>query len=77
MIGVISVNTIDNYKLVLKFNNNKEKVFDMRPYLSYGIFNELKNKNLFDTVKISFDSIEWANGADLCPEVLYNESVEL
>ncbi|MBM4033804.1 MAG: DUF2442 domain-containing protein [Planctomycetes bacterium] len=29
----------------------------------------------FNAVRVSFDTIAWPNGADLCPEVLYEESV--
>ncbi|MDP2366583.1 MAG: DUF2442 domain-containing protein, partial [Ignavibacteria bacterium] len=39
-----------------------------------GIFSELKEERLFKSVRVSFDSIEWSNGADLDPEILFNES---
>ena len=34
----------------------------------------LKDENIFKMVKISFDTIEWPNGIDLDPEVLYEKS---
>lgn len=40
----------------------------MKPYLDLGIFQELKDLNLFKTVRTSFDSIEWDNEADFDPE---------
>lgn len=46
----------------------------MMPYLDCGVFAELKDQKLFETVRVSFDAVEWENGADLCPEVLYEES---
>ena len=46
----------------------------MKPYLDFGIFQELKDLRLFKTVKKSFDSIEWDNKADFDPEVLYHRS---
>jgi hypothetical protein len=46
----------------------------MRPYLDCGVFAELKDLKLFETVRVSFDAVEWENGADLCPEVLYEKS---
>jgi hypothetical protein len=30
---------------------------------------------MFDSVRPVFDSIEWANGADVDPEVLYEDSI--
>ena len=74
MIAVNSVQPLDNYKLLLTFNTNESKVFDMNEYLEHGLFTQLKSKELFDTVRISFDTIQWANGLDLCPEVLYEKS---
>ena len=47
----------------------------MKPYLVKGVFKELKDENLFKTVKVSFDSIEWSNGIDIDPETLYEDSV--
>ena len=69
------VKPIDNYKLILTFENNEVKIFDMIPYLDKGIFQELKDENLFKAVKVSFDSIEWPNEADIDPETLYEDSI--
>ena len=74
-LGVKEVKPIDNYKLILTFENNEVKIFDMIPYLDKGIFQELKDENLFKAVKVSFDSIEWPNEADIDPETLYEDSI--
>lgn len=76
MIAINSVQPLENYKLLLTFNTNESKIFDMNEYLDHGLFKQLKSKELFDTVRISFDTIQWANGLDLCPEVLYEKSKE-
>ena len=73
-LSVLSVHPIEDFKLLLTFENNEKKIFDMKPYLNIGIFSQLRDVKLFETVHVSFDSIEWNNGADLCPEVLYVES---
>ena len=73
--AVKEVKPIDNYKLILTFENNEVKIFDMIPYLDKGIFQELKDENLFKAVKVSFDSIEWPNEADIDPETLYEDSI--
>ncbi len=67
----------DNYLLLLTFENGEQRQFDVKPYLDFGIFQELKDKNLFQTVRTSFDSIEWDNEADLDPELLYTKSIKL
>mgnify|MGYP001229594703 CR=1 FL=1 len=73
-LAIINVKPQDNYMLLLTFENGEKRQFDMKPYLEIGIFKELKDLSLFKTVKTSFDSIEWANEADVDPEVLYQKS---
>jgi hypothetical protein len=73
-IGIKAVKPVENYHLLISFDNGEEKIFDMNEYLDKGIFAELKDENLFRTVHINFDTIEWENGADLDPELIYKES---
>jgi hypothetical protein len=49
----------------------------MNPYLEIGIFKELRDVSLFNSVRVSFDTIEWDNEADIDPEILYKESTVL
>jgi len=63
-----------NYLLLLTFENEEKRVFDMKPYLDIGIFQELKDIKIFNSVKTSFDTIEWVNEADFDPEILYSKS---
>ena len=73
-LAVIDVKPLKDYNLLLKFENGEEKIFDVKPYLEIGKFQELKNENLFKSVRVHFDSIEWANQLDLDPELLYEKS---
>ena len=54
--------------------DDEVRIFDMKPYLHIGIFKELKNMSLFNSVKPFLGSIQWKNGQDLCPDTLYLES---
>jgi len=63
-----------NYTLLLTFDNGDKKRFDMKPYLKLGIFKELNDISKFNSVRVSFDSIEWDNEADIDPEVLFTDS---
>jgi len=74
-LGIKEVKPLPDYELLLTFENNEKKKFDIKPYLNKGIFKELNNVDLFNSVKISFDTIQWANDADLDPEFLYANSV--
>jgi len=73
--GVKAVTPMADYQLLLVFGTGERRVFDVKPYLATGVFAALKDKTLFNSVHVSFDTIAWANGADLCPEVLLSESV--
>ena len=73
--AVTSVTALADYRLLLGFANGDQRVFDVRPYLDKGIFSALKDISVFRSVRVNFDTIEWANGADLCPEVLHELSV--
>jgi hypothetical protein len=72
--SVKNVVPVPDYNLILTFESGEKKVFDMKPYLEIGIFQELKNYSVFNTVKVNFDTIEWANEADIDPEILYDKS---
>jgi len=76
-LAIKSVQAIPNYNLILTFQNGEKRQFDMNPYLNIGIFQELRDIAKFNTVRISFDSIEWENEADLDPEILYKHSKKL
>ena len=70
----IDVKPLPNYELLITFNNNEKRIFDVKPYMNFKPFEELKNIALFNTVKIDGLSISWANNADICPDELYNNS---
>ena len=73
--SVISVKPLSDYRLLVGFENDEKKLFDCSTYLKTGKFSELKNLNIFNSVKVSFDSIEWSNGLDLDPEILYKHGL--
>ena len=70
----IDVKPLNNYMLEILFDNNEKKIFDVKPYFKFKVFKELEDTNKFKKVKVSGLSIEWENGADICPDELYNNS---
>lgn len=71
---VKQVKPYQDYTLIITFANGEVKIFDMKPYLEIGIFRELKDMSLFNSVKPFLGSIQWKNGQDLCPDTLYLDS---
>lgn len=43
----------------------------MKPLISGEWFGELQDVNIFKTVKIADNTVEWINGQDVCPHDLY------
>ncbi len=70
---VTSVSPLADYQLLLTFDTGEHKQFDVKPYLTMGIFKELQDLKQFATVHLAFGTITWDNGADFCPDTLYEE----
>ncbi len=76
-LSVVDVHPQTDYRLLLTFENGEKRIFDLSSYLDFGVFSELKDLSIFNSVKIAFDSIEWNNGIDIEPEELYEKSVPI
>src|SRR5262249_4961384 len=80
---VKKVEYVEGYKLKLLFSDKKTKIVDIEPIIekSKGLFHPLRNIEYFK--KVSLDDIEhplsicWPNGADICPDVLYEIGKEI
>ena len=64
-----------DYKLGLYYSNGEYRVYDANKLFANPINQPLKNKAIFDTVKISGCGVEWCNGIDICPDELYLGSI--
>ena len=75
--SVIKVVPTDDYKLILSFDKDEQRIFDVSPILNLGKFSELQDLEKFKKVRVCFDTIEWENGLDLDPEYLYEKSIQV
>ena len=71
---VTSVRALDDYQLDVSFDNGERRLFDVKPFLSRGIFVRLREPSLFKAVRAVAGSVEWPGGLDLSYETLYVES---
>ena len=71
---IIEVKPLEDYKLLLTFDNKEKRIKDMKPYLEKGIFQKLKDKNFFNTVQILYGAISWGEEIELCADSLYMDS---
>lgn len=71
MLKVVDVDYIRDYQLRVTFNDGVTKHVNLEPYLVGEVFGELKDHDQFIQYGLTRITIEWANGADLAPEFLY------
>ena len=73
---IIKVKVLENYKIELEYESGEVKIFDMTEIINTCKFYEnLKDKEKFKKVKIFGLSLQWEDGEDISPEILYNDSV--
>ncbi len=68
---VIGVEVKSGYILQIAFANDEIRLFDATPFLEKGIFNELKDRNYFQQVRVAFGAIEWPHEQDFSKDTLY------
>lgn len=68
---VVSVRALEDYELEVIFENGERRIFDLKPYMTHGVFMRLKDRSLFEGVRVVAGSIEWPGEIDLSYETLY------
>lgn len=71
--SVTNVVPKSNYRLAIEFDSGEKGIFDMKPYLEFGVFQRLKDPKVFKQARVSFDTVEWDSGIDLDPEFVYKK----
>ena len=69
------VSPLEDYHLVLTFDNGEERLYDFKPNLSHKFYNQLADVRLFKSVRVVDGEIEWVTGQDFCPNTLYEKSL--
>ncbi|MCD8049868.1 MAG: DUF2442 domain-containing protein [Clostridia bacterium] len=70
----VEVKALENYCLMVRFDNGEEKKFDVKPYIRGNWYGELKETSYFNTVKTDGFTVVWPDGQDICPDELYYNS---
>jgi hypothetical protein len=74
MVRIHSAVPLKGFNVHLGFTDGTERAVDLEPYLRGPIFEPLRqNPELFRSVQVDEElgTIGWPNGADICPDVLY------
>ena len=75
MIEVTAVKSIQDYHLVVTFNTDEVRRFDMRPYLHYPIYQRLENPGFFSLAKVEYGTVTWPGDIDIAPETIYHDGL--
>ncbi len=71
----VRVKALDDYMLIVEFNNMKERLFDATTLFSMPAFTPLKDDAIFKNCRIIDGVVSWLDGEiDLAPETMYQES---
>lgn len=73
------IRVIPKQDLILRitFGCGEERLFDAKPYLRGDLFSPLRDEHLFRQAGVSREprGVAWPNGATLCADMLYMNSV--
>jgi hypothetical protein len=75
LLDVVSVQPYKDNTLLLVFENNEKRLFDMSPYLDEKPFRKLKNLPLFMKARVAYGTVVWPGNIDIAPETLWNCSI--
>jgi hypothetical protein len=67
---VMSVEPLSEFRIRVELRDGQKGIFDLKPYLTFGIFRELQDPDYFRQVGILFDAVTWPHGQDIAPETL-------
>jgi len=71
-----SLQTKEDYQLLLEFENGNKKVFNLKPYLTLPVFQILNDELIFRNVTNQKYFIEWQpHEIDLSADTLWHEGV--
>jgi len=71
---VKAVNPLQDWQLEITFSNGEVGIYDCKPHLQFGIFQELQDVSYFRQVRAEGGTIVWPNEQDICPDTLYQGS---
>lgn len=71
---IIDVKALENYKILVIYQNGEKRIKDMKPYLEKGVFKKLKDEEFFKSVKVVYGTVSWGEQIDLCADSIYETS---
>ena len=77
LLDIIDVKPYKNNTLLLVFENQEKRLFDMTPYLSERPFTRLKDSPLFMKATVEYGTVVWPGNIDIAQETLWDISKQV
>jgi len=74
---IIEVRYLFGYVLMMAFDDGALKIYDFESSLWGEMTQPLKDVDFFKKVEIDHGALKWPNGADFCPNSLYEQAVPI
>ena len=74
LLDVINVKPYKDNTMLLVFENQEKRLFDMTPYLDKKPFTKLKDSPLFMKATVAYGTVVWPENIDIAPETLWDYS---
>lgn len=72
LLDVVKVEPHKDNTLLLVFENQEKRLFDMTPYLDKKPFIKLKVSELFIKATVAYGTVVWPGNIDIAPETLWD-----
>lgn len=63
---VVEVEPLEDYSIMIKFDDGMVKRIDIKPFIDGGISADLRDISFFNRVFLDNGSVTWPNGYDFC-----------
>jgi len=63
--------------IYVEIEDGRRGIFNLKPYLDFGVFRELRDVHYFNRVGILFGAVTWPHTQDIAPETLLAEMVPI
>ena len=73
--NAVAVEPLSEYRLKVHFDNDESRIFDVKPYIKGSWYGQLGDPKTFDRVRVGWETVEWPDGQDICPDELYYDSI--
>lgn len=77
LLDVIKFKILDEYEILITFENNETRKISLKNLLSEKPFHILNDKNLFNRAFLEHGTLCWPGDIDIAPEYLYKHSLKI